>query len=309
MSAALRLLGLPADAHAVILHADDVGMCRGANRAFLELTRAGRLDCGSVMVPCPWFPEIAGAARDDPGLDLGVHLTLTSEWIGYRWGPIAARGRASGLVDPDGYFWRDCLSLRRAVDPAAAEEEMRAQVERALSAGVDVTHLDTHMGAALVPELLAATLRIARDHRLPLLLPRDISSYLGVLRLGEVDPGPYREAVAEMDASGLPVIDRFAMTPGVAGEEAEAAYAGLVVPSAPGVTYVALHPNGAEDISDILRDHPRGKAHWRTDEFRLLGEGVVDAAIGRAGVRRMGMRALRALHRGADRRGHGAEVG
>lgn len=297
MTATLRLLGLPDDARVVILHADDVGMCRGANRAFLELARAGRLDCGSVMVPCPWFPEIAREAAADPSLDLGVHLTLTSEWYGYRWGPVAVRSKASGLLDGDGYFHRDCLLLRAAVDAEAAEEEMRAQLDRALAAGIDVTHLDTHMGAALVPELLQATIRIAREHRLPLLLPRDLASYLGVLRMGEVDPGPYAEAVAELDAAGLPVIDRFAMTPGVPSEEAEAAYAALVTPTQPGLTYVALHPNGAEDIADIQRDHPRAKPHWRTDELRLFGNGHCDAAIAAAGATRLGMRALRDLHR------------
>jgi predicted glycoside hydrolase/deacetylase ChbG (UPF0249 family) len=299
MTAALNLLGLPDDARVVVLHADDVGMCRGANRAFLELARAGRIDCGSVMVPCPWFPEIAREAVVDPSLDLGVHLTLTSEWLGYRWGPVAVRSRASGLLDADGYFHRDCLALRASVDPLAAEEEMRAQLERALAAGVDVTHLDTHMGAALIPELLPATLRIARDHRLPLLLPRDLGSYLSVLRLGAVGSGPYAEAVASFDAAGLPVFDRFAMTPGVPSDEAEAAYAALVTPAAPGLTYVALHPNGDEDIADIQRDHPRAKAHWRTDEFRLFGNGHCDAAIAQAGVRRLGTRALRDLHRRA----------
>lgn len=297
MTATLKRLGLPDDARVVILHADDVGMCRGANRAFLELARAGRLDCGSVMVPCPWFPEIAREAQADPTLDLGVHLTLTSEWLVYRWGPIAVRSASSGLVDADGYFHRDCLLLRAAMDPLAAAEEMEAQVERALASGIDATHIDTHMGAALVPELLPATLRLARKHRLPLLLPRDLGSYLSVLRMGQVDPGPYAEAVAEIEASGLPVIDRFAMTPGVPTEQSEAAYAALVTPQAPGLTYVALHPNGAEDIADIQRDHPRAKAHWRTDELRLFGNGHCDAAITRAGVRRMGMRALRDLHR------------
>lgn len=293
----LARLGLPPDARVVILHADDVGMARGANRAFLELARAGRIDCGSVMVPGPWFPEIARAAVADPSLDLGVHLTLTSEWIGYRWGPVAVRSRASGLLDADGYFHRDCLALRARVDPGAAEEEMQAQIEQALAAGIDVTHLDTHMGAALVPELLPATLRLARRYDLPLLLPRDLDSYLSVLRMGEVDPGPYAEAVAELDAAGLPVIDRFAMTPGVPSDQAEAAYAALVTPAAPGLTYVALHPHGAEDIADIQRDHPRAKPHWRTDELRLFGNGHCEAAIAAAGVHRLGMRALRALHR------------
>ncbi len=293
----LARLGLPEDARVVILHADDVGMAHGANRAFLELARAGRIDCGSVMVPCPWFPEIAREAVADASLDLGVHLTLTSEWIGYRWGPVAVRSRASGLLDGDGYFHRDCLALRAHVDPAAAEEEMQAQIEQALATGMDVTHLDTHMGAALVPELLPATLRLARRYDLPLLLPRDLSSYLSVLRMGAVDPGPYAEAVAELDAAGLPVIDRFAMTPGVPTEQSEAAYAALVTPAAPGITYVALHPHGAEDIADIQRDHPRAKPHWRTDELRLFGSGHCDAAIAVAGVRRLGMRALRDLHR------------
>jgi predicted glycoside hydrolase/deacetylase ChbG (UPF0249 family) len=299
MSPTLRLLDLPADARVVILHADDVGMCHGSNQAFLDLARAGRIDCGSVMVPCPWFPEIAREAAADPSLDLGVHLTLTSEWYGYRWGPVAVRSAASGLLDPDGYFHRDCLSLRRAVDPVAAEEEMRAQLDRALATGMDVTHLDTHMGAALLPELLPATLRIAREHRLPLLLPRDLQSYLGVLRLGEVDPGPYAEAVAELDAAGLPVIDRFAMTPGVSLAETEAAYEALVAPAALGLTYVALHPNRPEDLGDILQGHPRAQAHWRTEELRLFGNGFCDAAIARAGVLRMGMRRLRDLHRAA----------
>jgi predicted glycoside hydrolase/deacetylase ChbG (UPF0249 family) len=297
MTATLRRLGLPEDARVVILHADDVGMGRGANRAFLELSRAGRLDCGSVMVPCPWFPEIAREAREDPTLDLGVHLTLTSEWRVYRWGPIAVRSPSSGLVDADGYFHHDCILLRAAMDPVAAAEEMQAQLERALAAGIDVTHIDTHMGAALVPELLPATLNLARKHDLPLLLPRDLSSYLSVLRLGEVDPGPYAEAVQEIEAAGLPVIDRFAMTPGVPTEDSEAAYAALVTPAAPGLTYVALHPNGPEDIADIQRHHPRAKAHWRTDELRLFGNGHCDAAIAAAGVRRLGMRALRDLHR------------
>src|SRR5262245_4660966 len=92
----------------VILHVDDVGMCHGANRAYLELARAGAVTSGSVMVPCPWFPEIAEAAAADGSLDLGVHLTLTAEWPHYRWRPISTSSPASGLLDDDGYFPRNC---------------------------------------------------------------------------------------------------------------------------------------------------------------------------------------------------------
>src|ERR1041385_1994823 len=97
---------------AVILHVDDLAMCHGGNRAYLELAAKGAVSCGSVMVPCPWFREIAEAAAADPALDLGVHLTLTSEWPHYRWRPISTVDPASGLVDAQGYFPRNCADLR-----------------------------------------------------------------------------------------------------------------------------------------------------------------------------------------------------
>ncbi len=281
----------------VLLHADDVGMCHGANRAYLDLFRAGRLDSGSVMVPCPWFPEIAAAAREDCSLDLGVHLTLTSEWHGYRWGPVSTRSPASGLIDDEGFFPRDVIALRRSLVPEAAEAEMRAQVERALAAGIDVTHLDTHMGAALVPELLPATIGLALAFRLPLLLPREIHSYLSVLRLGEVGESVHADALAAVLAKGMPVFDRFAMTPGVTpGRET---YRPVLVPSAPGLTFVSLHPNAPGDIESITARHPRQDPAWRTGEYAFLGAGEGDALLTEAGVARTGFRVLRDAWRAA----------
>jgi predicted glycoside hydrolase/deacetylase ChbG (UPF0249 family) len=275
----------------VLLHADDVGMCHGANAAYLDLFRAGRIDSGSVMVPCPWFAEIAHAASEDASLDLGVHLTLTSEWHGYRWGPISTRSQASGLLDAQGQFPRSVAELRGQLVPEAAEAEMRAQIERALAMGVDATHLDTHMGAALVPELLPATLRLAREFRLPLLLPRAIESYLGVLRLGDVARETYTAGLAEIEGWGMPVVDRFAMTPGLpVGLDT---YRDIVVPRAPGLTFVALHPNASGDIESITAGHPRQDPAWRIGEYRLFGTGDVDALLASKGVSRLGFRALR----------------
>ncbi len=280
----------------VILHADDVGMCHGANVAYLDLFAAGRLDSGSVMVPCPWFPEIAAAARQDSTLDLGVHLTLTSEWPSYRWGPISTRSAASGLMDGDGCFPPNVATLRATVKPEAAAAEMRAQIDRALASGIDATHLDTHMGAALAPEILPHTLDLAREYRLPLLLPRDIGSYLGVLKLGEVDRALYAEAFAMMTAAGMPVIDRFAMTPNrVVSAES---YRDIVVPAEAGVTFVSLHPNAPGDIEAITAAHPRQKPEWRIGEYERFGDGTMDAVIAAAGVARCGFRALRDRWRG-----------
>src|SRR5215831_8599761 len=159
---------------AVIFHVDDVGMCHGSNRGFLDLASAGYVTCGSVMVPCPWFREIAEKAAADPSLDLGVHLTLTSEWEGYRWAPISTASRASGLIDGDGYFWRDVASLRVHLVVEAVEAELRAQIERARSAGMSPTHIDAHMAAAMLPELLDLHVRLGHDYGLVPVLPRKI---------------------------------------------------------------------------------------------------------------------------------------
>ena len=286
-------LGLAPGARVAILHVDDVGMCHGANVAFLELARAGFVDTGSVMVPCPWFPEIAAAAARDPALDLGVHLTLTSEWAGYRWRPISTASPSSGLIDADGYFPRDCLALRTTLVPEAAEIEMRAQIDRALEAGIDATHLDTHMGAALIPELLDVTLRLARDYRLPLLLPRDVHSYAAVLRLGEIDPSRYTRAVEGLAAGDLPIVDHFRMTPGVPSAEAERAYRRLLTGILPGVTFMSLHCNVPGDIETIVPS----RAHWRTDEYALFSRGAVHQWLNREGIVTAGFKEIREMWR------------
>jgi hypothetical protein len=286
-------LGFGPEDRIVIPHQDDVGMCHGSNRAFLELARDGFVTCGSAMVPCPWFPQIAEAAAADPALDLGIHLTLTSEWPHYRWRPISTTSAASGLLDPDGYMWRRVAPLREHVVPEAAEVEMRSQIERALAAGIDPTHLDTHMGAALAPELLAIYLRLGREYRLPMLLPRRFSSYLDVLPLGPADPAIFGQAIAELDRDGAPLVDDFRMTPGVESDVMRDTYRDIIANLAPGVTFFALHCNAPGDIETIVP--PR--AHWRTDEYELFGGDAFDRWTEEKGVHRIGFRPIRTLMR------------
>ena len=123
-----------------ILHADDVAMCHGSNTAFIALAPADAIDCGSIMVRCPWLHGNTHVAAADRMPDLGVHLTLSSEWAGYRWRPVCERGRAGGLTDAEGAFHRDVPFLRRSVDSRAVEAECAAQIARALACGCDPTH-------------------------------------------------------------------------------------------------------------------------------------------------------------------------
>ena len=288
---ALAALGFPPDARVALVHADDVGMCHGANSAFIELSRLGAVTCGSVMVPCPWFRDLAERSAGEPSVDLGIHLTLTSEWAGYRWGPLSTLSRASGLIDDDGYFWRTLALLTEHVVAEAAEVEFRAQIERALSAGIEATHLDTHMGVAVIPSLLDIYLKLGAEYGLPVLLPRRPDEYFRVLKMAPPEPEPYRRAAAGLEARGVPLIDDFRLTPGVPSAESDATYRRLAASLPTGLTFIALHPNAPGDIEGIVP--PR--AHFRTDEYRILSEGSFTTWLAENGVHTIGYRALRDL--------------
>jgi predicted glycoside hydrolase/deacetylase ChbG (UPF0249 family) len=178
----------------------------------------------------------------------------------------------------------------------AAEEEMRAQIDRALAFGIDVTHLDTHMGAALSPPLIEAYCRIGRDYRLPVLLPRRADHYALVLTLDLLGPNEALSAAAKrLDEEGVPLVDEFRMTPGAASEDSAAVYRELVETLPDGLTFIALHPNKSGDIETIVP--PR--AHHRTDEVRLLGNGAIAGWLEENGIGTVGMQPLRDLYREA----------
>ncbi|MBX3015686.1 MAG: polysaccharide deacetylase family protein [Caldilineaceae bacterium] len=263
-------LGYPADARLVIFHADDVGMCHGSNQAYLELMAAGLLQTGSVMVPCPWSPELLHACQQNPSLDIGVHLTLTSEWSGYRWGPISTRDVASGLLDEAGHFWPRVPGVQAHLNVAAAMTEMHAQIERVRSMGIDFTHLDTHMGAALLPELVEAYVAWGFTYGVPVLLPRQIDDYVRTLGLVGPDEQAWLNFVRAIEAKGMPLVDWFRITPGyhLADPAADRAvlYEALLHNLPPGVTYFSLHPNAPGDIEVIVPE----RAYWRTFEYHYF---------------------------------------
>jgi predicted glycoside hydrolase/deacetylase ChbG (UPF0249 family) len=152
----------------LIINGDDAGMCHSANMATIESMQKGLMRCATIMVPCPWFPEIAAYAKGHPERDFGIHLCHTSEWMKYRWGPVAPREQVLGLIDPEGYLWHEIPDVYAHGSPEAALIEGRAQVRRALAAGVDVTHLDSHMGTLqLNPEYVPIYLQLAVEFDLP----------------------------------------------------------------------------------------------------------------------------------------------
>ena len=290
-------LGYPADARLVIFHADDVGMCHGSNQAYLDLCAAGLLQTGSVMIPCPWAQELLQACQQNPTLDMGVHLTLTSEWSGYRWGPISTREPASGLIDEEGYFWHRVQHVQAHLQLATAVTEMRAQIQRAQRAGLDFTHLDTHMGVAILPELIQAYVDFGFAYGVPVLLPRQIDDYVRTLGLVGPDEQAWLAFTSAVEARGMPLVDWFRITPGYHTDDGEvgraALYEALLHDLPPGITYFSLHPNASGDIETIVPE----RAYWRTFEHTYFQSQRLRAFLQAEGIIPIGYRAIRQVMR------------
>lgn len=190
-----------------VIHEDDVGFCQGANTAFVELSRRGTISSGSVMVPCPWFHDLAQRVAADAGLDVGVHLTLTSEHAGYRWAPLTRPSSAAGLVDDDGYMWRTVAEVREHAEPEAVEAEWRAQIDRALAAGIAVSHLDAHMGAALAPEWCDRYVAVGAEYGIPALITSTFDGYGPKNHLQGTTEDVFAGFVDRARAAGMPIFD------------------------------------------------------------------------------------------------------
>jgi predicted glycoside hydrolase/deacetylase ChbG (UPF0249 family) len=174
-------LGYPKNAKLVIIHADDLGVAHSENAASTNALEKGSVNSASIMVPTPWFPEIANYAATHPDADLGLHITLTSEWKYLKWGPVTPDHQVPGLVNRQGFFFSSVDSVRRSASAAEVEEEIRNQVKRAIQFGVDPTHLDSHMGTLFSsPDYLKAYIKVGREYKIPVFIPRPLESMLGV---------------------------------------------------------------------------------------------------------------------------------
>lgn len=159
-------LGYSKETKLLIIHADDIGVSHSENSASIYTMEKGVVNSGSIMVPCPWFPEISDYAKSHPNADIGLHLTLTSEWRNYKWGPVTSKDKVPSLLDEQGYFNSGTLALMKNGKPEEVEMELRAQIERAKKFGIDPTHFEAHMaGAVSTPEFLRIYIKLGRNTR------------------------------------------------------------------------------------------------------------------------------------------------
>lgn len=285
----LKKLGFSATDRLVIIHTDDIGMCQASVAAFSELAAFGLISSGAVMTPCAWFSYAAGYCRNHPGVDMGVHLTLNSEWDAYRWGPLSTHDPASGLLDDEGYFHRESAVTQARADPAAVRLELQAQVQRALSAGVDVTHVDTHMATLAHPKFIPAYVQVALEHRLPLLISRlDEAAYRGMGLDAETATFAVQFA-HQLEEMGLPLLDGITGIP-LANPEGRLEQAKQIFTSLPaGITHFVIHP--AIDTPELRAITPDWRS--RVGDYQAFGREELREFLHQQGIHIIGYRTLK----------------
>jgi chitin disaccharide deacetylase len=293
----LRKLGLADDDRAVIIHMDDVGSCQAANGAYTDLVDFGLISSASVMVPCPWFPQAAAFCRTNPNVDMGVHLTLTSEWDAYRWGPISTRDPASGLLDEEGYFYRFQPQAQEHATPEAVYVELKSQIDRALAAGIDVTHIDNHMGTLVHAKLAPIYAHVALEYRLPpSIILRGTEENLRKFGVSAELAQQMVTVAEDLENQGVPLLDNIAGMPLDIPEDrletAKQIFAGLPV----GITHLVLHP--CQDSPELRASMP----DWqnRVGDYEVYQQEELRQFIREQGIHIIGNRALRDLMRAAS---------
>ena len=287
----LKKLGYADSDRLVVIHADDIGMCQASVQAFADLWDFGTISSGAVMMPCPWAPAAAEYCRKNPVVDMGVHATLNAEWDSYRWGPLSTRDQGSGLLDSEGFLHKTTPAVHENADPDSVLVELMLQVQRAHEWGIDVTHLDTHMGTVMHPQFIPAYIQAGFSNRIPVMLPRGDAVHFEGMGVGPEDATEFAQVISMLEEQGIPLIDHLSFMPlDQPGDQIERAKE-LLGEVPPGVTHFVLHPTiDTPEIRAIADDWQSRVANYTAFMSREVQEFIKSS-----GLQLIGYRALREL--------------
>lgn len=249
-------LGYPADAKLLILHGDDLGVAHSVNVASLEALSRGDITSASIMMPTPWVSEVAQYARAHPNADLGLHLTLTSEWETYKWGSVASKDRVQSLLDSAGDFPSDVPPVVARAKPEEVELELQAQIDRAHALGIHPSHVDSHMGTLFANgALVGRYMKVAHANHVPFLVVRGM-------------PGVSDATLAPND---IVVNDVIVAGPEVPRDKWKEFYLDAVANLKPGLTEIIVHlgHDDAELRAVTVNHEPYGSA-WRQRDYEVV---------------------------------------
>ncbi len=273
-------LGWPAGTKAVIFHVDDAGMSHDSNVGAIRAVEEGIATSMSIMAPCSWVPEITRYVKQHPATDAGLHITLTAEWKNYRWGPVAGKTSVPGLVDAEGYLYKGVSQVMENASVDEVETEIRAQLEKLRSAGIEPTHLDSHMGTCFLPIYLSRYVQIGIEEKIPILIFGGHMQHIGS-EAGALKPLVRMVAMNVWNA-GLPVIDDLVTQPTNAKdyETRKTQLVQLLSDMKPGITEIIVHCTMPTEVFS----HISGSGPARYAELRLMADPDIEAFIKDNGI-------------------------
>lgn len=282
-------LGFAKGAKVLILHVDDAGMSFEANEGTIQAITKGAANSCSVMMPCPWVPGFVQFLKENPGVDAGLHLTLTSEWKKYRWGPLAGKPAVPGLVDSVGALWPNVPDVVQRATAAEVGQEIRAQLQRARDMGFEPTHFDSHMGTLFAtPQFLEQYIRLGIENRIPVMLPAGHATLIAAQNnITPQQMQQLRYMGQLLWNAGLPVIDdlhnsSYGWKPGTNNHDAYKVrlYIDALRDLKPGLTMMIMHCTATTEVFAHISDSgPSRKA----DLAAMLDPGF-KAALQREGI-------------------------
>ncbi|MDN5200282.1 polysaccharide deacetylase family protein [Fulvivirgaceae bacterium BMA10] len=280
----LKKLGYPENTKLLIIHADDAGLSHAENQATIQALQEGSVNSTSIMVPCPWFGEMADFAAKHEQYDYGIHLTLTCEWKHYKWGPILSKTEVPGLLDENGYLHNNRENFKNNTSSEEIKKELQAQIERALQSGLKPTHLDSHMYTlGLKPEFIKIYKELGAAYKLPILLSKQLIEFLGL------DPNLYISN------------DDFCVDNVFLGNYADfekgqlEAYYERVLDNLPtGLNIVLIHTAfDVPEMQGIAIDHPNFGAEWRQIDYDFFTSQKCQSKIENNGIKLITWREIR----------------
>ena len=273
-------LGWKAKDVVVILHVDDVGMSHSSNLGAIEATGKGVATSCSVMMPCSWVSEIAYHLKSHPDLDSGLHLAFTSEWKLYRWGPLAGKAQVPGLVDKEGCLWHSVLQVAAKATADEIERETRAQIDRAETLGLPITHLDSHMGVVFArPDYFERFAKIGIEKQIPILVVGGNMSHLEPKEREAAEK--LRPWIKQVWNAGLPVLDDlFTGFTRIKKEDKAGKLMELLQELKPGVTEIIFHASQPTDEFPIIA----GSSEARRADLKALTDPRVRKLIRDGGI-------------------------
>jgi hypothetical protein len=254
----LEKLGFSKNAKLLIIHADDAGLSHSENRATIQSLESGFVNSYSIMVPCPWFYEMAVFAQANPRFDYGIHLTLTCEWENYRFGPVLPISEVTSLVDKNGYFYKTRNQLRENASPKDVEKELKAQIEKALKLGLKPSHIDSHMySVGSHPTFFKIYKDLGKNYNLPVLVNRELMQIVGLNPELNIETGDFivdKTYVGEFKYFENGQLNDF--------------YDSVLENISSGVNLILIHPAFDDDeMKGITVNHPNFGSKWRQIDF------------------------------------------